>query len=134
MSQENIEVVKRAQPRGVDLVQMFRAFAAPDSTDPGIDLTVFETDCEVEFSSSQPTALGPPSSPGLAGLAEGWRDWLEPCASSRPAAGVGLAQNFRRWRTAYDCDLSQPMPFAQPGPAPRVSAVSKRRPATFMKA
>jgi SnoaL-like domain len=81
MSQENVEVVKRAQPDGVDLVQLFRAVASPDSTALGIDLGVFESDCEVQFISSRPAALGPPSTPGLAGLAEGWGDWLEPWES-----------------------------------------------------
>ncbi len=81
MSQENVEIVKRAQPDGVDLVQLFGGFTAPDPSTPGIDLTVFDSDCRVEFVASRRAALGPPSSSGLLGLAEGWADWLEPWES-----------------------------------------------------
>jgi hypothetical protein len=80
MSREDVEIVKRAQPDGVDLAQLFRAVGVPDSA-PGIDLTVYEGDCQVEFDSRSSAAVGPPSSSGLLGLAEGWRDWLEPWES-----------------------------------------------------
>ena len=46
----------------------------------------------------------------------------------------GSAQSAPLWRETCDWVRSQPMPFAHPGPAPFVSAVSNRRPATFMKA
>ncbi len=78
MSQDNVEVVKRAHPDGVDLVQLFRDFTAPDAPGTGIDLTAYESECQVAFNSRRTAALGPPSSSGLLGLAEGWRDWLEP--------------------------------------------------------
>jgi hypothetical protein len=81
MSQENVEVVKRAQPDGVDMVELFRAFAAPDAVPTGIDLTVYDSDCQVEFNSRKTAALAPPSSTGLLGLVEGWLDWLEPWES-----------------------------------------------------
>jgi ketosteroid isomerase-like protein len=81
MSQANVEIVKRAQPRDVDMVKLFRASNAPDpSVTPdaaGIDITVFTSDFEVEFISARAGSLRAPSR-GPEGLAEGWRDWLEP--------------------------------------------------------
>ncbi|HEY7152245.1 MAG TPA: nuclear transport factor 2 family protein [Solirubrobacterales bacterium] len=79
MSHEDVEIVKRAHPDGVDLVQLFAA-TTPASA-PGIDLTVYAADCLVEFDSRGPAAVGPPSSSGVLGLAEGWLDWLEPWES-----------------------------------------------------
>jgi ketosteroid isomerase-like protein len=80
MSQENLEIVTRAQPSGADLVQLFQG-ADADFAAAGIDFTVFESDCEVEFMSGEAGASMRPSSPGLQGLAEGWSDWLEPWES-----------------------------------------------------
>jgi ketosteroid isomerase-like protein len=77
MSQENVEIVKRAQPSGVDMVQLFRGSSAPNPTATGIDVTAFENDFEVEFISSEAQASIRPASRGAEGLAEAWRDWLE---------------------------------------------------------
>jgi ketosteroid isomerase-like protein len=80
VSLENVEIVKRAQPSGIDMVKLVRASNAPDpAVTPGaagVDLTVFADDMEVEFISStggmlRPTAYGPE------GFAQGWGDWLE---------------------------------------------------------
>jgi ketosteroid isomerase-like protein len=85
MSQENVEVVKRAQPSGVDtgidMVQLFRASTAPDPAATGLDVTAFESDFEVEFIASEAGASIRPASRGFQGFAEGWRDWLEPWES-----------------------------------------------------
>jgi ketosteroid isomerase-like protein len=84
MSQENVEIVKRAQPRDIDMVELFRASNAPGGAvtpdTAGIDVTVFASDFEAEFISARAGSLRP-ASRGPEGLAEGWRDWLEPWES-----------------------------------------------------
>jgi ketosteroid isomerase-like protein len=81
MSQENVEVVKRAQPRNIDMVKLFRGSNAPDPAvtpdTADIDITVFEDDFEVEFISQTAGSLRP-SSRGPEAFVEGWGDWLEP--------------------------------------------------------
>jgi ketosteroid isomerase-like protein len=77
MSRENVEIVKRAQPTGIDMVSLFRGSNAPDPAATGIDVTVFDSDFEVEFVSATAGSLRPRSR-GPQGLAEAWRDWLEP--------------------------------------------------------
>jgi ketosteroid isomerase-like protein len=81
MSEANVEIVKRAQPTDIDMVKLFRESNAPDpAVTPdaaGIDPTVYTDDFEVEFISATAGSLRLPSS-GPQGLAEGWRDWLEP--------------------------------------------------------
>ncbi len=79
MADDNLELVKSLQPAGVDLAEMF-APGAPAGYAP--DLSRFAEDFLVEFVSSVPGAARP-SYRGLAGFAEGWRDWLEPYASYR---------------------------------------------------
>jgi ketosteroid isomerase-like protein len=85
MSQENVDVVKRAQPlginTGVDMAKLFRASTALDPAAMGVDVTAFESDFEVEFIASQAGMAIRPSSRGFEGFAEGWRDWLEPWES-----------------------------------------------------
>jgi ketosteroid isomerase-like protein len=81
MSRENVEIVKRAQPSGVDMVQLFRGSTAPDPAASGIDVTAFEGDFEVEFISIEARASIRPASRGPQALAEAWRDWLEPWES-----------------------------------------------------
>jgi ketosteroid isomerase-like protein len=86
MSQENVEIVKRAQPSGfdtgIDMVQLFRASTTPDPAAVGIDVTAFDSDFEVEFIASQAgPSIRPAPSRGIQGFAEGWRDWLEPWES-----------------------------------------------------
>lgn len=80
MSEQNVEIVRRAQPSGVDMVRLFRGSNAPDPAatpaTAGIDVTVFEDDFEVEFISAVAGSLRPPAR-GPEGLAEAWRDWLE---------------------------------------------------------
>jgi ketosteroid isomerase-like protein len=80
MSQENVEIVRRAQPTGVDMVKLFRGSNAPDpATTPdtsGIDLSAFHDDFEVEFISMTAGSLRPVGR-GPEALAEAWRDWLE---------------------------------------------------------
>ncbi len=81
MSQENVEIVKRVQASGVDLVPLFRS-TAPDPSATGIDLTAFASDFETEFISRRTFgSIQPSTAQGLQGFAEGWRDWLEPWAS-----------------------------------------------------
>jgi ketosteroid isomerase-like protein len=84
MSRENVEVVKRAQPDAVDMVQLFRGSNDPDAAvtpaAAGIDGTVFDDDFEVEFISGVAGSLRPPSR-GPEGFIEAWLDWLEPWQS-----------------------------------------------------
>ena len=74
MSSENVELVKSALPEEADLVEALRGddpvglFRSADSIDP---------DLAVTFSGGQ--SGGPPTHfEGIAGLLDGWRDWLEP--------------------------------------------------------
>jgi ketosteroid isomerase-like protein len=82
MSQENVEIVKRVQVSGVDLVELFKAPTPPDPSATGIDVTAFDSDFETEFIAQRAFgSMRPSVSRGLLGLAESWRDWLEPWAS-----------------------------------------------------
>jgi ketosteroid isomerase-like protein len=82
MSQENVEIVKRVQPSGVDLADLFRASTPPDPSATGIDLTAFASDFETEFIARRVFGSLPPGvAHGLQGFIDSWRDWLEPWAS-----------------------------------------------------
>ncbi len=82
MSQENVELVRSVQPSGVDLAALFRTSTVPDPSATGIDLTAFESDFETEFIATRTFgSMRPPTSVGLQGFAEAWRDWLEPWES-----------------------------------------------------
>jgi len=82
MSQENVEIVKRVQVSGVDLVELFKASIPPDPFATGIDVTAFDSDFETEFITRRAFgSMRPSVSRGLLGFAESWRDWLEPWAS-----------------------------------------------------
>jgi ketosteroid isomerase-like protein len=82
MSQENVELVKRVQPSGVDLVPLFRTSTAPDPSATGIDLTAFASDFETEFIAHRTFgSIRPSTFHGIRGFAESWRDWLEPWES-----------------------------------------------------
>jgi len=82
MSQENVEVVKRVQVSGVDLVELFKASTPPDPSATGIDVTAFDSDFETEFITRRAFgSMRPSAARGLLGFAESWRDWLEPWAS-----------------------------------------------------
>lgn len=73
MSQENVEAAKAiwfSDP--VELVALFRALDAPSPL-----LAAISPDTEVVFVPLAPGAETP-TFQGLEGLAEGWRDWLEP--------------------------------------------------------
>jgi ketosteroid isomerase-like protein len=80
VSQENLEIVQRAQPGGIDMVALVRASNAPDPDvtpeTAGIDVTVLADDLEVEFISETAGSLRP-ASPGPEGFVEAWSDWLE---------------------------------------------------------
>jgi ketosteroid isomerase-like protein len=58
---------------------MFRGSAAVDPAPTDIDVTVFESDFDVEFISKVGSMQ--PAARGVEGLAEAWRDWLEPWES-----------------------------------------------------
>jgi hypothetical protein len=81
MSRENVEVVKRAQPRGIntciDMVQVFRTSTVADPAALGIDVTAFEGDFKTELIASKAGVAIRPASRGFEGLAAGSRDWLE---------------------------------------------------------
>src|SRR6476661_5853789 len=82
MSQENVEIVKKVQVSGVDLVELFKASTPPDPYATGIDVTAFDSDFETEFITRRAFgSMRPSVSRGLLGFAESWRDWLEPWAS-----------------------------------------------------
>jgi len=81
MSRENVEIVKRAQPSGVDMVELFRDSSASAPATAGIDVSAFESDFEVEFISIEARRSIRPAARGPQGLAQAWRDWLEPWES-----------------------------------------------------
>ena len=82
MSQENVEMVKRVQPSGVDLVPLFRTSTPPDPAATGIDVTAFASDFETEFIARRTFgSIRPRTFHGLQGFGESWRDWLEPWES-----------------------------------------------------
>ena len=65
------------------MVALFRGSNAPDpaaTPPPGIDVTAFEDDFEVELISTTAGSLRP-AARGPEALAEAWRDWLEPWES-----------------------------------------------------
>ena len=70
MSRENVEVV-RAAVGGRTVFDMLQLFEA-DEFPPDIDLSVFDPDLKIEF---QPRVDEQDFS-GIAGLVEGWREWL----------------------------------------------------------
>jgi ketosteroid isomerase-like protein len=81
MSRENVEIVRGAIPAAADLAEpLANAGAREVATQMGFDLDAFTDDAEVLFIGSW---RGIPARRyrGIAGLIEGWRDWLEPYAS-----------------------------------------------------
>jgi ketosteroid isomerase-like protein len=78
MSQENVEAIKSAWPSGIEMVDLFRTSTDLDLSAAGVDLAVFESGFETEFIASRAAGAIRPSSRGLQGFAEAWRDWLEP--------------------------------------------------------
>ena len=78
MSQDNVEVVKRAHPDGVDLVQLFRDFTAPDAPGAGIDLTAYESECQVAFNSRRTAALDRRPPPAFSDSRKGGAIGLSP--------------------------------------------------------
>jgi ketosteroid isomerase-like protein len=78
MSTENVEVVKRAQPSGVDMVRLFGRSTEPDLSGVDVDLTAYEADFQTEFISTRARGSIRPSARGFEGFAQAWRDWLEP--------------------------------------------------------
>lgn len=79
MSRENVELVRRLQPRpDADLVAVFRDEA--DTTLARLFATFFHSGCECVL--HMPGA-GPARYTGLSGWQAGWRDWLAPWASYR---------------------------------------------------
>jgi len=73
MSQENVEIVRRLQPSGIDMV----AAAAEAVPFDGVPDSLFSDDLESSFTAEHAQArLGPYR--GAEGLAAAWREWLEP--------------------------------------------------------
>jgi ketosteroid isomerase-like protein len=80
MSEENVEIVKRVQPSGIDMVKLVRASNAPDpAVTPeatGIDVTVLADDMEVEFISGTAGSLRG-TDRGPEAFVQAWAEWLE---------------------------------------------------------
>jgi ketosteroid isomerase-like protein len=79
MSKENVEIAKRVQPSGIDMVRLLRAPTPQALADAGVDLTAFESDFETEFISRHGGPIRPSSRGvlGFQGFVEGWLDWLQ---------------------------------------------------------
>jgi ketosteroid isomerase-like protein len=75
MSQENVEFVRATWPNQTDVVELVGDVEAPAQLSAALAL-----DVEVAFIANAP---GVPDARyrGVQGLAEGWRDWLEPYES-----------------------------------------------------
>jgi ketosteroid isomerase-like protein len=80
MSRENMELVKRIQPSGEDLVQFFAKDA--EGLISEADGARFDDDFEVRFISEQGMS-GELDSSGAEGLGAMWREWLTPFKSYR---------------------------------------------------
>jgi ketosteroid isomerase-like protein len=80
MSRENVELVRSLIPEQVDLVQVFSGGIEALATAFVGLLDKMAPDAEILF---VPVAPGNPGADyeGLAGLMEGWRDWLAPWES-----------------------------------------------------
>ena|SRR5437773_2567954 len=87
MSKENLELVRRLQPSGLDLVEGFSVVA--DQLVSGAEVGLFTDDFEVAFiagGSRLPTAVISPAGQnprGPEGLTAMWREWLTPWRSYR---------------------------------------------------
>jgi len=80
VSHENVELVRRLQPTGgVDLVE---AFSEGFEGEAAIDPELVHRDLEVQFIARGETLEGT-AYRGLAGFAQGWREWLEAWTSYR---------------------------------------------------
>src|SRR4030095_7496661 len=75
MSRENVELVRATWPNQTDVVELVGDVEAPAQLSAALAL-----DVEVAFIANAP---GVPDARyrGVQGLAEGWRDWLEPYES-----------------------------------------------------
>jgi ketosteroid isomerase-like protein len=79
MSQENVELVKRFQPSGLDLVEVFSAGA--DQPVSGEASNFFTDDFEVAFIAKAAGGGQNIQARGADGLAAMWREWLTPWRS-----------------------------------------------------
>jgi ketosteroid isomerase-like protein len=80
MSQENVDLVKRFQPSGLDLVEVFSAGA--DRLVSADDAELFTDDFEVAFSAEAAGGQARQAR-GADGLTVMWREWLTPWKSYR---------------------------------------------------
>jgi ketosteroid isomerase-like protein len=81
MSRENVELVKRLQPDGLDLVEAFSAGASEMVNED--QAALFTDDFEVRFSSEMVGNEGGFEARGPDGLTTMWRDWLTPWETYR---------------------------------------------------
>jgi ketosteroid isomerase-like protein len=80
MSRQNVELVKRVQPTGVDFVELF----ADGGEGLGLseeDEERFHDDFEVRFISEYTSGPSELDAAGAEGLAGGWQQWLTPFKS-----------------------------------------------------
>jgi ketosteroid isomerase-like protein len=81
MSRENVELVKRLQPDGLDLVETFSAGASEMMSED--QAALFTDDFEVRFISDMIGKVGGFEARGPDGLTAMWRDWLTPWENYR---------------------------------------------------
>jgi ketosteroid isomerase-like protein len=78
VSAENVELVRSAfAAEGVDMVEALEHMTADGMEGVGIDTGPFAEDFEVEFLNDQPGGDITPQRRGVAGMQEGWANWLE---------------------------------------------------------
>jgi hypothetical protein len=76
MSEQNVEFVRGLQPTDVDLVELFGGEQATSALIGDDQAGVVSPDARIEFVAAEP-GLARSELRGIAGLIEGWRDWLE---------------------------------------------------------
>jgi ketosteroid isomerase-like protein len=81
MSQENVKLVRRLQPDGLDLVQVFSTGISELISEDEAEL--FADDFEVRVLFSDTAGIEDVARRGPGGLAEIWREWLTPWDSYR---------------------------------------------------
>jgi ketosteroid isomerase-like protein len=78
VSAENVDLVKSAfAAEGVDMVEALKHMTADGVEQAGIDSGPFAEDFEVVFLNDQPGGDITPERRGVAGMQEGWANWLE---------------------------------------------------------
>ena len=97
MSANNVELVRSLQPSGADLVEMFK-----DARPQGLATLVgrselFDPALESSFVAGESSGAPTLTYHAIAGLSDGWREWLEAWDSYLIEAEESSGRPCRRW-------------------------------------